>query len=116
MKKWETKWLQFLQSSDSSEYQSSRDNWVAFLKFGNDIAEVHGNISDKLQRTTVDTIKKWLEDNYKKSFVHFKKTKEFEKQFQDAQKTWQTAMVWYIKLIFIYFLSLNCFFLFISKK
>ena len=93
LKKWEKKWLQFLQSPTSSEYQTSRDTWVGFLKYESDIAEVHSIMSDKLQRTAVDSIKKWLEDNYKKNYLHFKKTKEFEKHFYEAQKNWQIALV-----------------------
>ena len=92
LKKWEKKWLAHLQSPESSEYQSSRDNWVSLLKTGSDIADIHSDVSDKLKRTPIDNIKNWLEENYKKSFLHFKKTKEFEKQFHDAQKNWQGYM------------------------
>jgi hypothetical protein len=91
LKKWEKKWLIYL-STESTEYQSGKDTWVSFLKVGSEVSDLHSELSDKLQRTAIDSVKKWLEENYKKSFLHFKKTKEFEKQFQDAQKAWQVSI------------------------
>lgn len=90
LKKWEEKWLK--QINESSEYQSSKDTWIALLKIGSQIGSVHSEIGSNLKKTSSESIKRWLDEKYKKSFIHFKQTKEFEKEFDEAQKVWQKAM------------------------
>jgi hypothetical protein len=52
------------------------------------MAEVHGALSASLTDSLIPKLRQWRKDNYEKSLIHYKKTKEFEKDFIDAQKSW----------------------------
>lgn len=52
------------------------------------MADVHGIFSSSITDSLVPKLRQWRKDNYEKSLVHYKITKEFEKEFIDAQKSW----------------------------
>ena len=52
------------------------------------MADVHGILSSSLTDSIIPKLRQWRKDNYEKSLIHYKKTKEFEKEFIDAQKSW----------------------------
>ena len=41
-----------------------------------------------LTDSLIPKLRQWRKDNYEKSLVHYKITKEFEKDFMDVQKSW----------------------------
>ena len=56
------------------------------------MADVHGMLSSSLTESLIPKLRQWRKDNYEKSMIHYKKTKEFEKEFLDAQKSWSTLL------------------------
>lgn len=52
------------------------------------MAEVHSTLSTALTETLIPRLRQWRKEHYEKSLLHYKKTKEFEKEFLDAQKSW----------------------------
>ena len=55
---------------------------------GEQVADVHSILSSSLTDSLIPKLRQWRKDNYEKSLIHYKKTKEFEKDFIDAQKSW----------------------------
>jgi hypothetical protein len=58
------------------------------IELGEQMADVHSNLSSSLSDTLIPNLRQWRKDHYEKSLLHYKKTKEFEKEFLDAQKSW----------------------------
>ena len=56
------------------------------------MAEVHGALSSSLTDSLIPKLRQWRKDNYEKSLIHYRKTKEFEKDFIDAQKSWNKLL------------------------
>lgn len=56
------------------------------------MADVHAMFSSSLTESLAPKLRQWRKDNYEKSMVHYKKTKEFEKEFIDAQKSWSKLL------------------------
>lgn len=56
------------------------------------MADVHGSLSTSLTDSLIPKLRQWRKDNYEKSLIHYKKTKEFEKEFLDAQKSWSKLL------------------------
>jgi hypothetical protein len=56
------------------------------------MADVHGILTASLSDSLIPKLRQWRKDNYEKSMVHYKKTKEFEKDFLDAQKSWSKLL------------------------
>jgi hypothetical protein len=52
------------------------------------MADVHAALSSSLSDSLIPKLRQWRKDNYEKSLVHYKITKEFEKEFIDVQKSW----------------------------
>jgi hypothetical protein len=59
---------------------------------GEHMADVHSNMSTSLTESLIPKLRQWRKDNYEKSLIHYKKTKEFEKEFLDAQKSWSKLL------------------------
>lgn len=55
---------------------------------GEQLAEVHGSLSNSLSDSLVPKLRQWRKDHYEKSVRHYKITKEFDKEFSEAQKSW----------------------------
>ena len=73
--------------SDSLEFPS-----LNRVILGEQMAEVHGALSSSLTDSLIPKLRQWRKDNYEKSLIHYKKTKEFEKEFIDAQKSWSKLL------------------------
>lgn len=52
------------------------------------MADVHSTLSTSLTDKLIPKLRQWRKDHYEKSLLHYKKTKEFEKDFLEAQKSW----------------------------
>lgn len=56
------------------------------------MADVHSTLSVSLTDKLIPKLRQWRKDHYEKSLLHYKKTKEFEKEFLEAQKSWSKLM------------------------
>lgn len=56
------------------------------------MADVHSTLSTSLTESLIPKLRQWRKEHYEKSLLHYKKTKEFEKEFLDAQKSWSKLM------------------------
>jgi N-acetylmuramoyl-L-alanine amidase CwlA len=56
------------------------------------MADVHSTLSTSLSESLIPKLRQWRKDHYEKSLRHYKKTKEFEKEFIDAQKSWKQLL------------------------
>lgn len=56
------------------------------------MADVHSTLSTALTDSLIPKLRQWRKENYEKSLLHYKKTKEFEKEFLDAQKSWSKLL------------------------
>jgi hypothetical protein len=50
--------------------------------------DIHIDLSKKIIEQPVTSIKSWVKINYQKHILNFKKTKDFEERFEEAQKNW----------------------------
>lgn len=87
IKNWSHKWSEHL-NKESSEYETTKDAWLAVLESGNKQANVHIDLSKTLINYPVFKIKDWLKRKYQRSIINFKQTKEFEENFEEAQSSW----------------------------
>lgn len=87
MKSWSKKWDESL-DKDLPEYQTTKEAWCAFLDAGSKQANVHIDLSKTLINYPVFKVKDWIKRHYAKNILSFKQTKEFEENFEDAQKSW----------------------------
>lgn len=72
-----------MKSDSSEEYgKTMKDAWIAFTEAGSRTADVHVELSKELINNPVNSIKEWIKTNYQKHVFNFKKTKEFEENFQ----------------------------------
>jgi len=56
------------------------------------MADVHSTLSTSLSESLIPKLRQWRKDHYEKSLLHYKKTKEFEREFLDAQKSWSKLL------------------------
>ena len=56
------------------------------------MADVHTTLSTSLTELLVPKLRQWRKDHYEKSMLHYKITKEFERDFLDAQKSWSKLL------------------------
>lgn len=87
LKSWSKKWDESL-NKDLPEYQTTKEGWCALLDAGSKQANIHIDMSKSLINYPVLKIKDWIKRNYAKSILSYKQTKEFEENFEDAQKSW----------------------------
>ena len=87
LQSWHNKWVNHL-NNESSEYETTKDAWTSFLEAGNRTAVIHLDLSKKIVSNPVLKIKDWLKKNYEKHIINYKKTKEFDKLFEEAQSSW----------------------------
>jgi hypothetical protein len=87
IKNWKKKWCDHL-DKDLPEYQTTKEAWLSFLDAGSKQANVHIDLSKTLINYPVFKIKDWIKRHYAKNIINYKRTKEFEENFEDAQKSW----------------------------
>jgi protein kinase C and casein kinase substrate in neurons protein len=56
------------------------------------MADVHTTLSTSLTDGLIPKLRQWRKDHYEKSMIHYKITKDFEKDFLDAQKSWSKLL------------------------
>ncbi|KAK7098885.1 protein kinase C and casein kinase substrate in neurons protein 1-like isoform X2 [Littorina saxatilis] len=83
---WSKKWNEFLDKGP--EYGTCQGAWRGVLAEADQVSDQHTDIADRLMLEVHASIKAWQKENYHKSMMHFKETKEFEDGFRKAQKPW----------------------------
>lgn len=76
------------QISNSKEFGSNKKAWLESIRASKKTAAVHEEIAQHLKDSVIDKMVAYKKENYGKSFVHVKKIKEFEHDFEQAQKSW----------------------------
>jgi len=87
LQSWHRKWTNHL-NEDSPEYETTKLAWHAFLDANVKTADIHFDLSKRLLTNPVSKIKDWLKKNYEKKMLKFKQTKDFETEFENAEKQW----------------------------
>lgn len=90
LRAWSRKWHSELVKSQ--EYGTNKTVWDQTVTTGEQMADVHGSLSTSLTDSLIPKLRQWRKENYEKSLIHYKKTKEFEKEFLDAQKSWSKLL------------------------
>lgn len=72
----------------SKEFGTNKKTWLECIRGSKEISETHKALADRIQQTVVNPMVTYKKDNYGKSIVHVKKIKEFERDFEQAQKSW----------------------------
>ena len=91
LQQWHKKWTYHLRTK-SDEYETSKDMWQNFANTGNQCADIHLEMCSSLINTPVVKIKEWLKKNYVKRYFTHKVTKDFERDFENAEKSWVDYM------------------------
>ncbi|XP_005102566.1 protein kinase C and casein kinase substrate in neurons protein 2 isoform X2 [Aplysia californica] len=86
LSEWAKKWNNFLDKGP--EYGTTQGAWRGLLTEADHVADLHTNMAEKMMFEVHGSIKVWQKENYHKSMMHFKETKEFEDNFRKAQKPW----------------------------
>jgi hypothetical protein len=84
LRSWSRKWHGEL--TKLSEYPSNKKVWDQIVSTGEQMADIHQTIASNLHDNIQPKLKQWRKDNYEKSIINYKKSKEFEKDFEHAQK------------------------------
>lgn len=90
LRSWSRKWHGEL--TKLPEYPSNKRVWDQVVSTGEQMADVHQTIASNLHDNIQPKLKQWKKDNYEKSFINYKKSKEFEKEFEAAQKPWNKLL------------------------
>ncbi|RUS76254.1 hypothetical protein EGW08_015997 [Elysia chlorotica] len=86
LSEWAKKWNGFLDKG--AEYGTTQGAWRGVLTEADHVADLHTEMAERLMLEVHATIKVWQKENYHKSMMHFKETKDFEENFRKAQKPW----------------------------
>ncbi|CAF0978032.1 unnamed protein product [Adineta steineri] len=74
--------------SQSKEFGTNKKAWIESIRASKEIGSTHGEIVQRLQENVIDKMVSYKKENYGKSILHVKKIKEFERDFEQAQKSW----------------------------
>jgi hypothetical protein len=74
--------------SQSKEFGTNKKSWIESIRASKEIADTHTDIVQRLQDNVINQMVTYKKENYGKSILHVKKIKEFERDFEQAQKSW----------------------------
>jgi len=74
--------------SQSKEFGTNKKAWIDSIRASKEIANTHTDIVQRIQENVIDKMAIYKKENYGKSILHVKKIKEFERDFEHAQKSW----------------------------
>jgi len=74
--------------SQSKEFGTNKKAWVESIRASKEIGSTHADIANRLEEAVIDKMVAYKKENYGKSILHVKKIKEFERDFEQAQKSW----------------------------
>ena len=90
LRSWSRKWHGEL--TKLAEYPTNKKVWDQVVSTGEQMADVHQTIASNLHDNIQPKLKQWRKDNYEKSIINYKKSKEFEKEFELIQKPWNKVL------------------------
>ncbi|UJR33504.1 hypothetical protein I4U23_020949 [Adineta vaga] len=90
LRSWSRKWHGEL--TKLNEYPSNKRVWDQIVSTGEQMADIHQTIASNLHDNIQPKLKQWRKDNYEKSIINYKKSKEFEKEFENVQKPWNKLL------------------------
>ena len=90
LRSWSRKWHGEL--TKLAEYPTNKKVWDQVVSTGEQMADVHQTIASNLHDNIQPKLKQWRKDNYEKSIINYKKSKEFEKEFELIQKPWNKLL------------------------
>ncbi|CAF0922698.1 unnamed protein product [Adineta steineri] len=90
LRHWSYKWRNEL--SKSQEYGTNKKVWDQLATTGEPMAYVHSTLSASLSESLIPNLRQWRKEHYERYLLHYKKTKEFERDFLDAQKSWNKLL------------------------
>jgi hypothetical protein len=61
---------------------------MASIRAGEQMATSHSDMVTRIQQDVIDKMVTYKKENYDKSHAHMKKSKEFERDFEQAQESW----------------------------
>lgn len=74
--------------SHSKEFGTNKKAWSDSIRSSIEIGKTHADIAQRLQDTVIGKMTTFKKESYGKSILHIKKVKEFEHDFEQAQKSW----------------------------
>ena len=90
LRSWSRKWHGEL--TKLSEYPTNKKVWDQVVSTGEQMADMHQTIASNMHDNIQPKLKQWRKDNYEKSIINYKKSKEFEKEFEQVQKPWNKLL------------------------
>jgi hypothetical protein len=90
LRSWSRKWHGEL--IKLAEYPTNKKVWDQTVSTGEQMADLHQTIASNLHDNIQPKLKQWKKDNYEKSIINYKKSKEFEKDFEHIQKPWNKVL------------------------
>ncbi|CAF1017315.1 unnamed protein product [Didymodactylos carnosus] len=84
LKKWSHTWQKEIQRCQ--EYGTTKQTWLASIVAGEQYFYTHSEIAKNLHENCIEKMLQYEKENYDKS--HIKHVKEFEREFEEAQKSW----------------------------
>lgn len=86
LEKWSTTSIKEI--SQSKEFGTNKKAWIDSIRASKEIANTHNDVVQRLQDNVIDKMVAFKKENYGRSILHIKKVKEFEHDFEQAQKSW----------------------------
>jgi hypothetical protein len=90
LRSWSRKWHGEL--TKLVEYPTNKKVWDQIVSTGEQMADIHQTIASNLHDNIQPKLKQWKKDNYERSIINYKKSKEFEKDFEQVQKPWNRLL------------------------
>ncbi|CAF0843873.1 unnamed protein product [Didymodactylos carnosus] len=86
LRNWSRKWHAEL--IKLPEYVTNKKVWDQTATTGEQMADIHQTITSNINDSIVPKLRQWRKNNYEKSLINYKKSKEYEKEFEHVQKPW----------------------------
>lgn len=64
------------------EYGTGQAAWYGVLQEADEVSSLHTDMAERLMTEVYASIKAWQKENYHKSLMHFKESKDFEDSFR----------------------------------
>ena len=95
---WSKKWEE--SHKKGPEYGALKTAMFGIMVEGEQLADVHNELQEKLTNEVHQTVNQWKKDNYHKSLMSYKEVKTVEEGFSKAQKPWvrrldEGIVVWF---------------------
>lgn len=74
--------------SQTKEFGTNKKVLIDSIRASTEIASTHGDMVQRIEENVISKMATYKKENYGKSVVHVKKIKEFERDFEQVQKSW----------------------------